>query len=76
CISYQSTITMSLQIVPNDEATLTEFNNYSATLAKSQTKTTVDLPWTKFKQQSGWGIDVDQEIILAQVNHIQLMFQG
>ena len=76
CISYQSTIMMSLQIVPNDEATLTEFNNYSATLAKSQTKTTVDLPWTKFRQQSGWGIDVDQELILAQVNHIQLMFQG
>lgn len=76
CISYKSTISIALQIVPSDEATLTEYNNYSATLAKSATKTTVNLPWTRFKQQSGWGNKIDQELALAQVNQIRLMFQG
>lgn len=76
CLVYQSTISFALMLVPNDEEIFTEYNNYKASLAKSSTVKTVDLPWSKFKQESGWGRTVPQSTALATVNAIFLRFSG
>ena len=56
CIEYTSTINFSIELRPLHEETLTEYNNYKAAIKKSQTRTVMDVPWGRFKQEPGWGI--------------------
>jgi len=76
CLVYRSTIPFGIELVPTDQATLTEYNNYRVTVSKSATITAVDFPWSKFKQQTGWGRTVDQSTALADVSNIRLKFEG
>ena len=76
CVSYSSDIGFAIELGVEDEATVTEYNNYKATVSKSATVTTADFAWAKFKQESGWGVAVDQAEILKKVAAIKLKFSG
>ena len=76
CLSYQSTIGFGIELGVEDEATVTEYNNYKATVAKAATVTASDFPWSKFKQGTGWGKTVDQATVLAKTAAIKLKFEG
>jgi hypothetical protein len=76
CLSYQSTIGFGIELGVADEATVTEYNNYKATVAKAAAVTASDFPWSKFKQASGWGKAVDQATVLASTAAIKLKFEG
>ena len=66
CLGYKSTgIAPALEIAPADEGTVTGYNNYKASLKILASETVVDLAWTDFKQESGWGTKVDQATVLA-----------
>jgi hypothetical protein len=76
CLSYQSTIGFAIELGVADEATVTEYNNYKATVAKAATVTANDYLWKSFKQESGWGVTVDQATVLASTAAIKLKFSG
>ena len=80
CLVYESAIGFGIELVSENETTLTAYDNYKATVSKStsylsSTPVSVDLPWNKFKQ-GGWGKSVDQAIVLSQVASIRLRFEG
>ena len=76
CLSYQSTQPFAVELVVENEAFVTEYNNYMAAVPKSSAMTVVDLPWAKFKQQDGWGKEVVRESVLVKVAAIKLKFSG
>ena len=76
CLAYQSTIGFGIELGVEDEATVTEYNNYKATVAKAAAVTASDFPWSKFKQGTGWGKTVDQATVLAKTAAIKLKFEG
>ncbi|MBR3668884.1 MAG: hypothetical protein IKN70_02590 [Fibrobacter sp.] len=76
CIVYQSTIGFEVELVPENEAVVTEYNNYLASVLKSASMKVLDIPWSKFKQGSGWGQIVSQDEILASVAGINIKFSG
>ena len=76
CVSYQSTLGFAIELGVADEATVTEYNNYKATVSKSATMTSADFPWAKFKQESGWGVTVPQATVLGSTAAIKFKFSG
>lgn len=76
CLSYRSTIGFAIELVPEDEANVTETNNYKATVAKTASLTTEAFPWIKFKQDSGWGKEANLDSVLAKTAAVRLTFQG
>lgn len=75
CLVYQSTIGFSIELGVEEEATVTGFDNYMASVAKSSSITAKDFPWSKF-MQTGWGKAAEQEDVLAKVTSIRLRFSG
>ena len=76
CLVYESTWDISLQLVPEHEAEVTEYNNYRFTVLKTSAITVVDIPWDNFRQLPGWGLQVDLATILSDVAAIKLRFEG
>lgn len=77
CISYKSTgIAPALEIAPADESTVTAYNNYKASLKIQASEGVVDLPWSSFKQEAGWGTKVDQATVLASAAAIKFKIAG
>ena len=76
CLSYQSTIGFNIELVPEDEAHVTERNNYRAVVAKAASMTSMDFSWEKFRQESGWGKEVDLDSVLAKTAVVRLVFSG
>ena len=76
----------AIELVPENELYVTEYNNYKASVArstyigvsdlKSTSMNVLDIPWTKFSQEAGWGIIVSQDNVLASVARINLRFNG
>ena len=75
CITYTATKALALELGTYNEATTTKYNNYKAALAAG-TNVSVDLPWAKFKQESGWGVTVPQATALGEIAAIKLKFSG
>lgn len=73
CLNYSSTAGFAVELGVADEATVTEYNNYKATVAKGS-NASVSMDWSKFKQESGWGVKVDQATVLASTAAIKLKF--
>ncbi|SHK76632.1 T9SS type A sorting domain-containing protein [Fibrobacter sp. UWEL] len=71
-LTYNSTGGFAIELGIEDEATATEYNNYKASVAKGNTSTSV--AWAKFKQESGWGVKVDQAVALTKIAAIKLKF--
>lgn len=77
CLSYKSTgIAPALELAPENEGTVTGYNNYKASLKIAATETVVDLPWSSFKQENGWGNKVDQATVLASAAAIKFKISG
>ncbi len=77
CIGYKSTgIAPALEISPEDEGTVTEYNNYKAALKIAATPTVVNLAWSDFKQEAGWGKKVNQSEILAKTAAVKFKMAG
>ncbi len=66
CIGYKSTgIAPALEIAPENEGTVTGYNNYKASLKIQASEAVVNLDWSSFKQEASWGTKVDQATVLA-----------
>lgn len=74
CIAYQSTIPFVIELGVEDEATLTEYVNYRASVSVSNTITAVDFSWAKFRRD--WGPGPSIEDVLKKVAAIKLKFEG
>lgn len=74
CLSYQSTIPFVIELGVEDEATLTEYVNYRASVSVSNTITAVDFSWAKFRRD--WGPGPSIEDVLKKVAAIKLKFEG
>ena len=74
CLSYQSTIPFVIELGVEDEATLTGYTKYRASVSASSTITAVDFSWAKFK--SDWGPGPSIEDVLKKVAAIKLKFEG
>lgn len=75
CIAYQSTIPFVIELGVEDEATLTEYVNYRASVSASSPIIAVDFPWSKFKT-GVWGPVASIEDVLKKVAAIKLKFEG
>lgn len=72
CLTYKSDgIAPALEIAPEGEQAMTGYNNYKASLKIAASNTTVNLAWTDFNQESGWGTKVDQSTVLAKAAAIK-----
>lgn len=76
CLTYQSTLGFGIELGVEDEATVTEYNNYKATVAKAGSLTATDFAWAKFKQGTGWGKTIPIETALGSTAAIKLKFEG
>lgn len=76
CITYSASVAPILEIAPENEATVTEYNNYMSKLKVAASKTTVNLAWSDFKQESGWGVTVPQASYLGMVAAVKVKFSG
>ncbi|MCQ2097696.1 MAG: T9SS type A sorting domain-containing protein [Fibrobacter sp.] len=76
CLTYSSTGTFKIEIgVPNEKA-VTGYNNYVAAVSKQPSVGTQNYPWSKFKQATGWGTEVDQAVVLGSASAIKLKFEA
>lgn len=76
CLTYQSTLGFGIELGVENEKTVTEYNNYKATVPKAASMTVTSFTWEKFKQGTGWGKIVDQPEVLAKTAAIKLKFEG
>lgn len=76
CIVYKSDLIFSIVLHENDESVVTEYNNYKTPVDRSSTMVYLDIPWTKFKQESGWGVQVQQSKLLSQLRSIRIKFSS
>lgn len=76
CITYSASVAPILEVAPEKEATVTEYNNYMSKLKVAASKTTVNLAWSDFKQEPGWGVTVPQASYLGMVAAVKVKFSG
>lgn len=76
CITYTAGVAPILEIAPEDEATVTEYNNYMKKLQVAASASTLNLAWSDFKQESGWGVTVPQTSYLTMVAAVKVKFSG
>lgn len=76
CLVYKSSLSFAVQLIPADEDTLTQYNDYKITVPKSASVKVIDLPWSKFKQESGWGKSISLDVALESVSEIAVKFSG
>lgn len=76
CITYTASVASTLEIAPEDEATVTEYNNYMSKLKVAASASTLNLAWSDFKQESGWGVTVPQASYLGMVAAVKVKFSG
>ena len=76
CLVYSSNLNFAIELQVEDEATVTEYNNYKASVARSANMTTIDYPWSKFRQEVGWGKTVVIDSVLRKTAAIKLKYQG
>ncbi len=74
CISYQSTIPFFIELGVEDEAILTEYVKYRASVSASNLITYVDFSWAKFKSSEFVGSVTED--VLKKVAAIKLRFAG
>ena len=75
CLVYKSTIGFALELVVQDEETVTEYDNYRASVPKAPDSGVVDYSWEKFKQ-GNWGKVVERDTVLSKTATIKLIFEG
>ena len=76
CLEYSSELSFSVELAVENDGTVTQYNNYKASVAKARYSNLVDLSWDKFRQDTGWGKEVARDSVLAKTAAIKLKFQG
>lgn len=76
CLVYGATYGFELELGVENEAVLTEYNNYKAAVPSFIVTHTIDIPWSSFKQESGWGEKLDRTEALKRVSVIRLKYSG
>lgn len=76
CITYTASVAPVLEIAPEDEATVTKYNNYMSKLKVAASASTLNLAWADFKQESGWGVTVPQASYLTMIAAVKIKFSG
>lgn len=76
CLSYQSTIPFVIELGVEDEATITAYEKYRASVPESKFVTTIDFPWSKFKTRERDWLAPSIEDVLKKVAAIKLKFEG
>lgn len=74
CLAYSSTSSFFIELVSENAYLVTEYNNYKAVVSKSTGKAIANIPWSKFKQESGWGVAVNQSDALKSISSIRIKF--
>ena len=76
-IQISSTGKSVLELAPEDEATVTEYNNYSATIASTSGSATIkSFAWSAFSQESGWGNTVDISAVYGDLAAVKVKISG
>ncbi|MBR4917529.1 MAG: CIA30 family protein [Fibrobacter sp.] len=76
CLEYVSMKSFYVELVVENDSSVTESNNYRASVSASEGPNVVSLPWDKFRQGRGWGKIVSQEDVLRKTAMIRLTFEG
>lgn len=76
CLQYSSTVGFDIELVVENDSLVTGFNNYRAIVSKYPGVTIVFLPWSKFRQERGWGKEVPLEDVLRKTSTIRLKFSS
>lgn len=74
CLAYSSTEDFVVELVSENEKTVTGYNNYKAVISQKSGLTTVDIPWSKFVQESDLGVVVNLEEALKSISSIRIKF--
>ena len=75
CLRYKSTISFGIELLVEDEESVTNFDNYKASVPKNINTTYSCFPWSKFKQ-GNWGISVAQEEVLKKIVAVRLKVEA
>ena len=73
-VQYSGEGRMYIELAPEDEATLTEYNNYQVILAASSSAKVVSKAWSSFSQESGWGQTADIEDVYGDLAAVKFKF--
>ncbi|MCQ2096460.1 MAG: hypothetical protein MJY87_00765 [Fibrobacter sp.] len=73
CFTYYSEVAGIVELIPEDQANYTNYDNYTAVVPKSSTVRVLELEWSKFKQES-WGKVVSQNEFLKKVAAVGFKF--
>ena len=76
CLEYSSQVDFYVEIGVEDEANITERNNFKAPIKSSSDTVLVEVPWAKFAQESGWGKQADMDSVLAHAAIVRVKFEG
>lgn len=74
CLQYSSTVGFRIELIVENDSSVTEYNNYKASFDKVSSISTVCVRWEKFKQDAGWGKSVPREEVLRKTSTIRLNF--
>jgi hypothetical protein len=74
CLSYQSTIPFVIELGVEDEATLTGYVKYRASVSRAPALNVTDFSWLKFKSSESVGSVTED--VLKKVATIKLKFEG
>ena len=75
CMTYKSTSGFSIELVPQDEKNVTNYDNFRAQVPKASRDTTVNFEYAKFKQGK-WGTQTDLSSVLARIVAVRFRFEG
>ncbi len=79
CIAYTAGGTegfrAEVQLEPSDVATYTAYNDYRFVLPLNSARI-VNIPWTAFTQEDGWGNKVNRTELLKRVASVKFKFTG
>lgn len=76
CVTIANDAKMVMELEYQGDGALTEYNEYNAPIPASATMRAVDLPFSTFKQESGWGLKVSQDDLLAATTAVKLKLGG
>ena len=73
-VSYVADGKFYLELAPEDEASVTAYNNFTVTLASASTETIKSNAWSSFSQESGWGNTVDIAAVYGDLAAVKFKF--
>lgn len=77
CVIYNTAQPLYLQVKPTNEAATTGYNNPMAVLPSTNSKNSIiDIDWSFFQQEEGWGEEVSTASVLKKASKITFKLAG